>query len=531
MRKKKHGSFALLAVLTCFLAFCIFPSEKCSASNRIDGTLPESPTERTGANFGNVTVKYGNAYNYLRDNEKFLYDAIYVATSDYSKLMPLASSKYSSPVEFIPYSYKFYESSTTSIDDVYTSSEYEHALFAFRDDFPEKATNMIGNYTLYSTKEADKYVAYLTWIHNDNLNLEQVESMVNTKISSIANSAIAAGTTKAEQELYVHDYLINNIAYENEFSTFENAYGGLILGKTQCVGYAASFDAVMKKLGISCLQISGRASLSGHQRNMVQLDGQWYEVDVTADDGDYKYDATHKHFNRTTTDFKSKNDTYMSYDRHEDQLSYKYPEATGTKYTYDYIVPERNDDGSIGITSVKFNNFSYEQRVYLHVGDTLDVSCTTTPDNATNKELIIYSSDTSVATISGNTLTAVGIGGAGITAYPVNQNEHVQDAHDWFEVFVVADDVDISGSNNSGTSSSSSQSSSSSSTSSNSSSSESSSATTGQSRKQSTRAFLHQRNFLPKQQRNPLPLAGKNRPRTLRDMRSSTLLTRNLPRM
>ena len=69
------------------------------------------------------------------------------------------------------------------------------------------------------------------------------------------------------------------------------------------------------------------------------------------------------------------------------------------------------------VVNVEVENISLDKTTTsLKVGETLNLSATITPENATNKEIIYSSSDQQVATISGSTLTAVAQGSVTVTA-------------------------------------------------------------------------------------------------------------------
>lgn len=94
----------------------------------------------------------------------------------------------------------------------------------------------------------------------------------------------------------VHDYIILNCAYdyENYISDQlpEDSYsprGVLINHKAVCEGYAAALKAFMDELDIPCKVVYGTATSSdnrteGHGWNIVNVDGSWYQIDVTWDD-------------------------------------------------------------------------------------------------------------------------------------------------------------------------------------------------------------------------------------------------------
>ena len=75
----------------------------------------------------------------------------------------------------------------------------------------------------------------------------------------------------------VHDYLV----LHNRYVAFEGgAYSALCKGRSSCTGYAFAFYAIMRELEIPVtIEIGGN-----HAWNRVQLDGKWYNIDVTWDD-------------------------------------------------------------------------------------------------------------------------------------------------------------------------------------------------------------------------------------------------------
>ena len=71
--------------------------------------------------------------------------------------------------------------------------------------------------------------------------------------------------------------------------TAYTAYGALVEGKAVCQGYSALFYAMCRYAGIPVLiatgQATGSAGYENHAWNMIQLDGLWYQVDATWDEG------------------------------------------------------------------------------------------------------------------------------------------------------------------------------------------------------------------------------------------------------
>ena len=76
-----------------------------------------------------------------------------------------------------------------------------------------------------------------------------------------------------------HDYLCQAFRYSY---MHDGPYDGYFTGNTDCEGYAMGFQMMMDYCGIPCLYIADGT----HAWNIVQVDGGWYNIDVTWDDAD-----------------------------------------------------------------------------------------------------------------------------------------------------------------------------------------------------------------------------------------------------
>ena len=110
---------------------------------------------------------------------------------------------------------------------------------------------------------------------------------------------ILAGTeaypTPYEKLLYLHNVLVERTEYDSvsaaggtseALAVSSCAYGCLVNRTAVCSGYAAAFQLLAEKIGVTCRRLHGTDGRSGvpHEWNLVQLDGDWYHVDVTWDD-------------------------------------------------------------------------------------------------------------------------------------------------------------------------------------------------------------------------------------------------------
>ena len=97
--------------------------------------------------------------------------------------------------------------------------------------------------------------------------------------------------TQDEIARVLHDWLVNNAYYDYTLSDpdrFE-ASGVLINGTGVCDSYSKAYVLLLSKAGIEAMRVTGDAlrpdgGTEPHSWNLVQLDGKWYQVDVTWDD-------------------------------------------------------------------------------------------------------------------------------------------------------------------------------------------------------------------------------------------------------
>ncbi len=104
---------------------------------------------------------------------------------------------------------------------------------------------------------------------------------------------------------YAHDFLVDTVDYTYDMPHGQTAYGAVVDRKCVCAGYSRAFQYMMQKMGIRCAYILGisssEAGSGSHAWNIVELDGEFYAMDVTWDDplgaqpGSFCYD----YFNTT----------------------------------------------------------------------------------------------------------------------------------------------------------------------------------------------------------------------------------------
>lgn len=153
----------------------------------------------------------------------------------------------------------------------------------------------------YSVTEGDvtTYTVYIDKGDNQNYFIkgfntkEDVEKAV-TQIEQMKNmiiEAIPENSTNFEKILYVHDWIIDNVEYDETLSrdNRSNVYGALVEKTITCQGYAKTFKYILDSLSVPCVVVKGDATNSQgatekHVWNYVQINQSWYAVDATWDD-------------------------------------------------------------------------------------------------------------------------------------------------------------------------------------------------------------------------------------------------------
>ncbi|MDR0904939.1 MAG: hypothetical protein LBN00_01980 [Oscillospiraceae bacterium] len=200
--------------------------------------------------------------------------------------------------------------------------------------------------TIYSTKDVTTKVRFeveyneeykvLAVRENQNFNLlNPKELQIYNAVEYIIENAITADMTDFEKELTIHDFIINNCAYDNEnylnHTVPEDSftsYGVLIKHTAVCEGYAKTFRMFMEALGIPCDFVVGKGNSGDHGWNRVRLDGEYYNVDVTWDDpvSDSGDTLSYRYFNVTDSAFSVNHTPTAAYST----------AAVATKYNYFY---------------------------------------------------------------------------------------------------------------------------------------------------------------------------------------------------
>lgn len=138
-----------------------------------------------------------------------------------------------------------------------------------------------------------------------NRNIEKV-------VNNLAGQLRLTEGTDYEKELRVHDWFCENVSYDFKGTNMDdparvvlshNIVGVFAKQKAQCEGIAKAMKVLLNAVDIKCIVATGEADANGskehHAWNIVNIDGNPYQVDVTWDIGASKGRVAYDYFNVT----------------------------------------------------------------------------------------------------------------------------------------------------------------------------------------------------------------------------------------
>jgi len=160
------------------------------------------------------------------------------------------------------------------------------------------------------------------------LNYTCTEEEYSEQLATIDNkfdeiiSRLDDSMSDKEKALAVHDYICANFYYDSTLGTFD-MYNFVVNGSGVCQAYMLTYNYILNKLGIDSYAVI--SDDINHTWNIVNLDGEYYQVDVTWDDYTYQLLgwANHNYFMLTDEEI---------YSTHGDWYTYEDVSATDTDY-------------------------------------------------------------------------------------------------------------------------------------------------------------------------------------------------------
>ena len=183
--------------------------------------------------------------------------------------------------------------SSDELGDLYVGLAYEHPeLFYVKTQWGwslayEGSTKVLSVFPSYSIDgkviPKGKITEYMPQI-------QQQQAELTQKVKEIT-AQIDENWTPLQKALYLHDYIATHGQYDTISKVDDknkiderrrDAYGMLIDGIGVCQGYTLAYRLLLKEVGIDSGTVTSDSM--NHVWNLIQIDGNWYHVDVTWDD-------------------------------------------------------------------------------------------------------------------------------------------------------------------------------------------------------------------------------------------------------
>lgn len=111
--------------------------------------------------------------------------------------------------------------------------------------------------------------------------------LIEAKVKEIENTVWQDTMSVEDKIKEIHNYIINNSKYDKDRSDknivkykSDTAYGSLLEGYSLCGGYTDAMELFLEDLGIKSYKVSSE----NHVWNAVNLNNNWYHLDLTWDD-------------------------------------------------------------------------------------------------------------------------------------------------------------------------------------------------------------------------------------------------------
>ena len=108
--------------------------------------------------------------------------------------------------------------------------------------------------------------------------------------TDIANELLLSCQDDFSKVNAVNNFLCGSVyyPYSEPYSMTEHmVYGATVDNCAVCEGYAGAAKAILDKMGVDCMVETGTCiNGEGHAWNLVKVDGNWYQMDVTWNDAD-----------------------------------------------------------------------------------------------------------------------------------------------------------------------------------------------------------------------------------------------------
>lgn len=112
---------------------------------------------------------------------------------------------------------------------------------------------------------------------------KEQEEIVDAQLKKVADKLINENMSTLDKVITVNNYLVQLYKYDYSLKS-DNVYSAMKTGETICQGYSMTAYKLFKILGIDCRIINGNRGTVSHSWNLVKIDNNWYQLDITNND-------------------------------------------------------------------------------------------------------------------------------------------------------------------------------------------------------------------------------------------------------
>lgn len=188
-------------------------------------------------------------------------------------------------------------------DLLYAEMSRENYSIKLPLSFPKNSVNLIVKLVLGDHPELINFDNCCVYFSNLGLfNLLKLQPVFNQnevrlaqkrfddETQRILQSIIKPNTKPIQKVLAIHDYIVNNISYDEDelyrrksSVVSHTAYGAIVNKLAVCEGIAYAFCYLVKKVGVNATVVNGIAEGGEHAWNMIEIGGAFYHIDATWD--------------------------------------------------------------------------------------------------------------------------------------------------------------------------------------------------------------------------------------------------------
>ncbi len=258
--------------------------------------------EQTGIVHTGDEILRPYSYNQLNEKQLYIYDAVITAVEQLKTDVALSTVMDISADDYCEVYQQIYND--------------EHALF-YIDTKMQYAMNT-------NTKKLASAIIF--YKYSDEKILE-MQKEISAEVEKIL-AGVTDDMTEYDKVKYFHDYLASTVVYDEDAENCRDIYGVFVDKKAICGGYSKAFSLLCDKVGIETVTVTGDADGEAHMWNMVKIDGQWYNIDVT-------YAVTESELGSYVRyDYFCVTDEMLAGTRSVYEQIYTYPEATSQDCDY-----------------------------------------------------------------------------------------------------------------------------------------------------------------------------------------------------